>query len=110
MAGQRIASQLRKLSLGAFQKCCLNRIGAWTSRQPRNVCALSRACETEGRRAVLEHQPSKNGKEDRAIRSAMNRKSQARDAITRIAHRLGYELVYGFTIALPFSTDYETPK
>jgi hypothetical protein len=40
----------------------------------------------------------------------MNRKSQARDAITRIAHRLGYELVYGFTIALPFSTDYETPK
>src|SRR5207247_802284 len=71
LAAQRAATQLRQLPLGPLRQRRHDRAGAWTPRRARNLPALPRAGEAEGRGSVLEHQPE-HSREGRADGRAMN--------------------------------------
>jgi len=66
LAAERFATQFRVIPPCALQKRSLDGVGAWTPRFPRDLRALSRACEAKGGSAVLADQTSGQVTEDRA--------------------------------------------
>ena len=73
----------RQLSSGALQKRCINRAGTRTPRQPHHLRALPRACETEGRRKVLESIPYPPALLQRSFRFRRKRFQRNAQMLTR---------------------------
>lgn len=76
MAGQRAATQFRLLSPGALQRRRGDGATAWTPRQPRDLRALPRTGETEGRGAILAASAGKSAK-DRCPCASLTRNEPA---------------------------------